>query len=255
LSEETLQRYYKSCHEYYSKLKEREKNFETWFSKYYKFLSVNQKKVLVLDVGCGIGQVASKLAEEGLECVGVDISPIGIRTAVRGLKKNTNAFFIVASTYSLPFKQEAFGTVGCFDLLEHLNNPEKCLDEMLRTLKQNGTIVVASPNLLCPVYVKGVKQKIQNTRKLLSKIVNSNADPVFGHLEPKLDWTGKEVGFDLDATTCTDPMTLRKLLKNKKTKLVYQSSYLGSKQSLEKLSKFPLIRSIGAGIFLVGKKK
>ena len=253
LSEENLQQYYKSCREYFFKLQE--KNFKTWFSKYYKFLSANRKEGLILDVGCGVGQVVAKIAEKGSECVGVDVSPIAIKTAAGELNKNTNAFFIVASGYNLPFKQETFNTVGCFDILEHLNDPRKCLDEMFRVLRRNGTIIIASPNLLCPVYAKGFKQKILNTKKLFSKIIESDAKLHFEHVKPKLDWSGKEVGKDLDATTITDPITIKKLLKKKKVKIIYQSSYLGTKQSIEKLSKLPLIRSIGGGIFIAGKKE
>jgi len=253
LSEENLQRYYKSCHEYFSKLKE--KDFKTWFSKYYKFLSANKKEGLILDVGCGVGQVVVKIAGEGSECVGVDISPIAIKTAAKESKKNINAFFIVASSYNLPFRQEAFSTVGCFDLLEHLNDPEKCLDEMFQALRRNGTIIIASPNLLCPVYAKGLKQKISNLQKLFSKIVESDVKLNFEHIKPKLDWSGKEVGKDLDATTITDPITIKRILKKKGIKLIYQSSYLGSKRSIEKLSKLPLLRSIGGGIFIAGKKE
>ena len=253
MSKENLQRYYKSCYAYFRDLKE--KDFKTWFSKYYKFLGSNRKEGLILDVGCGVGQVVTKIAEDGSECVGVDISPIAIRTAIKESRKNLNALFIVASGYNLPFKRETFNTVGCFDILEHLDDPEKCLNEMLQVLKPNGTIIIASPNLLCPVYAKGFKQKILSLEKLFSKIIRSEAKLSFEHVEPRLDWSGKEVGKDLDATTLIDPITIKKFLKKKKVKLVYQSSYLGSKQSIEKLSKLPLIRNIGGGIFIAGEKE
>ena len=253
MSEENLQRYYKSCHEYFSKLQEKE--FKTWFSKYYKFLGANRKEGLILDVGCGVGQVVAKIAEDGSECVGIDISPIAIKTATRESSENINAFFVVASGYHLPFKQETFNTVGCFDTLEHLNNPRKCLDEMLRVLNPKGTIIVASPNLLCPIYAKGLEQKILSLEKLFSKIIEPDAQLNFEHVKPKLDWSGKEVGKDLDATTLVDPITIKKILKNKKVKIIYQSSYLGSKQSIEKLSTLPFFRSVGGGIFIAGKKE
>ena len=252
MSEENLQQYYKSCHEYFSKLQE--KDFKIWFSKYYKFLSSNRNEGLILDVGCGVGQVVAKIAEEGSECVGVDVSPIAIKTAVREVRKSTSAFFMIASGYNLPFRQETFYTVGCFDMLEHLNNPTKCLNEMSRVLKQNGTIIIASPNLLCPVYAKGFKQKISNLKKLFSKIVGLNGELNFEHVKPKLDWSGKEVGYDLDATTITDPITIKKLLKKKKIQVIYQSSYLGTRLLIEKLSKLPFIRNVGGGIFIAGKK-
>lgn len=252
MDEERLQNYYKSCHEYFNQLQEEE--FDTRFLKYYKSLSSRKKNKLILDVGCGVGQVVIKLAKDGLDSVGIDVSPIAIKIGVEGAKKNPHAFFVVASGYQLPFKQEAFEVAGCLDVLEHLKDPELCLSEMLRVIKKEGIIVVASPNLLCPVYADGFKRRASNMKKLFLKIIRENEKVGFERIKPRLDWTGKEVGRDLDAINIIDPITIKKILERRKVKIVYQSSYLGSRRKiLERLSTLPLFRSVGGGIFLVGK--
>ncbi len=252
MDEEKLQKYYKSCNEYFNRLQEEE--FETRFLKYYESLSSVKKNKWILDVGCGVGQVVIKLTKDGLESVGIDISPIAIKLAVESAKKNPHAFFIVASGYHLPFKQEAFEVACCLDVLEHLKDPELCLSEMLRVIKEEGKIVVASPNLLCPVYADGFKCGASNLKKLFSKIIWGNKKVGFERIKPRLDWSGKEVGRDLDAITIIDPITIKSILERRKVKIVYQSSYLGSRRKiLEMLSTLPLFRSVGGGIFLMGK--
>lgn len=213
-----------------------------------------KRKGLVLDVGCGVGQVVIKLAEEKFQSVGIDVSPIAIKLAVKSAERNPHAFFMVASGYNLPFKQGAFDVVGCFDLLEHLDDPEVCIDEMLKVMKENGYIIIASPNLLCPVYGKELKRKLLNMKRLLLKMIKRDEKNSFEHIRPKLDWSGREVGYDLDAITLVDSITIKRLLKRKKVKVTYQSSYLGSRNKLvEKLSTLPLLRNIGGGIFVIGK--
>ena len=80
MSEEKLQRYYKFCRKYFDKLGE--KKFKDWFLKYYVFLCNDKMSKVVLDVGCGAGQVVHKLAEVGSFSVGIDLSPIAINLAV-----------------------------------------------------------------------------------------------------------------------------------------------------------------------------
>jgi len=246
-----IQRFYITNREYFLRLKE--KKFERWFLKYYKHLKGSGGK-LILDVGCGVGQVVNRLACDGLEAVGVDLSPIGIRIAKK--ERSRNASFIVASCYNLPFKDGCFRTVGCFDLLEHLENPESCIEEMVRVTMDDGTLIVASPNLLCPTYARGFKDLLLRTGKLIKRVLGGGCEEAqVEHLEPALDDPNIIFGRDLDAVTLIDPVTVRSILKRKGVNITYQSSYLGTKRLIEGLSTLPLLRSIGGGIFLVGTKR
>ncbi len=53
MDEERLQKYYKSCNEYFKKLKGEE--FDTLFLKHYKILHSEKKEKRVLDVRCDVG--------------------------------------------------------------------------------------------------------------------------------------------------------------------------------------------------------
>jgi len=236
------------------------KEFGLWFSKYYRLLRSSREKGLILDVGCGVGQVATKLAEDGFGSVGIDVSPSAIRLSVKGSEKSEYVSFIVASCYNLPFKEQTFQVVGCLYLLEHLSDPEACLDEMLRVVKEKGNIVVVSPNFLHALFLRRPKlEMVLNIKRLLRARarIKTHKKVCFEHIEPKLDWSGRKVGCDLDAITLTDPITIKELLKKKGVEIVYHSWYHGDVglkgEVIDKLATMPLFRNLGGGIFIVGK--
>ncbi len=247
---EDTQRFYKTSIRYFVKLQEKE--FEKWFLKYHKHLK-GHKGGLILDVGCGAGQVVNKLAVDGLAAIGIDISLVGIKLSHKA-RSNTQASFIVASCYKMPFRGNTFDAIGCFDVLEHLINPELCMDEMIRVTVDDGKIIIASPNLICPVYANNLKSRLRTMKKLLQRLVRFKGETNFEHREPILDDSAEDIGRDLDAVTLLDPVTVKKILTKKRVTITYQSSYLGSRKIIEVLSRLPLLRNIGGGIFLVGRK-
>lgn len=250
-TEEDIQRFYRTNRRYFSKLKEKE--FDDWFKKYHKSLTTAEEG-MILDVGCGTGQVVNRLAADGLEAIGIDISPVGIRLS-NAARSSTEASFIIASSYKLPFRDNIFNAVGCLDVLEHLSLPEQCIDDMIRVAIEEGKIVIASPNLLCPIYAKNPRRALSMMKTLFQRLFNSERTPTFEHREPVLDDSETDIERDLDAITLLDPSTLKRLLVRRGIKITSQSSYLGSKKTIEILSRLPVLRSIGGGIFLVGKKR
>ena len=245
-----INRFYRTNEEYFSRLGEKE--FRKWFQKYHTHLRSHDGS-LVLDVGCGVGQVVDRLARDGSTAIGVDISPIGIKTyAMR--KRIQQASFIVATCYKMPFRDNVFNSVGCLGVLEHLDNPELCMQEMTRVTMHYGKVVIASPNLLCPVYAGSFRVMLENVKVLLKKIFRSGESATFEHREPVLHDSGRVIEKDLDAVTLTDSVTVGRLMTQKGIKITYQSSYLGSRRIIDVLSTLPLLRSIGGGIFLVGRK-
>ena len=90
----------------------------------------------ILNVGIGSGPLTEKLRKSG-EVVGVDVSLGLLKKA-----KKRGAEPILADAENLPFKAESFDSAVCMGTLGHLENPEKALREMHRTLKPNAPIVV-----------------------------------------------------------------------------------------------------------------
>ncbi|MCW4028773.1 MAG: class I SAM-dependent methyltransferase [Candidatus Bathyarchaeota archaeon] len=94
-----------------------------------------------LDVGCAFGYTSGVLAELGYETYGTDISAWGTKQA----KQQTCGEFLVCDAQNnLPFSADTFDLVTCFDVLEHLPNPEKALQGMFDAVKT--TVICTTPN-------------------------------------------------------------------------------------------------------------
>jgi SAM-dependent methyltransferase len=93
----------------------------------------------VLEVGCGAGGMAKaiKSYRPDLEVYGCDISHQAIRTAERNPQGVT---FREGNAYDLPFEDESFSAVVVFDLLEHLERPDRAVAEAARVLRSNGLL-------------------------------------------------------------------------------------------------------------------
>lgn len=103
----------------------------------YALRALKGIKGRVLDVGCGAGDFveAIKYYRPDLELYGIDISKKTIGIAKKRIKK---AKFEVANAEKLPFKDNFFDAVVCFDVIEHVEFPVKALCEAQRVLKPGG---------------------------------------------------------------------------------------------------------------------
>jgi SAM-dependent methyltransferase len=99
----------------------------------------------VLDAACGTGYGANILAGAGAKSVvGIDRAEHVIEFASR--QAHTPATFRVADLLDLPFPDNTFDVVICFEAIEHVATPERALDELRRVLEPNGVLAVSSPN-------------------------------------------------------------------------------------------------------------
>lgn len=91
----------------------------------------------VLEVGCGAGMfaVAIKKHLPVLKVYGCDIDKRAINLA---RKRKREVDFRYGDLYKLPFGSASFDAVVSFDVLEHLEKPDKALDEIRRVLKKGG---------------------------------------------------------------------------------------------------------------------
>lgn len=109
----------------------------------------------ILDVGCGSGALISDLAKIGFNCVGIDISKIGIKRAKQIAKKrriNKRLSVILGDAENLPLRENSFDLVVCTNVLEHLINPMKSLKEMIRVVEVSGGLIISAPNMGSPIW-------------------------------------------------------------------------------------------------------
>lgn len=94
-----------------------------------------------LDVGCGVGFVVELLGGPmfGLEAWGVDVSRVGVERARARLGHDR---VVHAPPGPLPFPDERFGLVTCFDVFEHLDEGDArpLARELRRVLRPGGLL-------------------------------------------------------------------------------------------------------------------
>ena len=106
------------------------------------FLNGLGEDLLVLDAACGDGIQAEKIVDAH-KIVGVDLSITRIKRAQKRVK---NGLFANGDIYSLPFHSNTFDVAILGEIIEHLYEPKKALEEIKRALKPNGYLIVDIPS-------------------------------------------------------------------------------------------------------------
>ena len=101
-----------------------------------EFLGNTPKKSSILDVGCGEGILVEKFRNMGYNLRGMDLN-------------YSSEYVKKGDITKIPFKNTEFDVILCLDVIEHLDfeDQKKALDEINRILKDNGTLLLAIPNL------------------------------------------------------------------------------------------------------------
>lgn len=136
----------------------------------------------ILDIGCGNGDKIEyfKKLKTTKEVVGIDI-------AQDILKGKTNR--VCADAQYPPFKSDIFDSVICSELLEHLPNPELCVNEIHRILKKGGVVFISTPVLniplpiLIPIFRKISGAKLEKGEHLHVFSTKKLCNIIEGHLE------------------------------------------------------------------------
>jgi len=103
----------------------------------------------ILDVGCGLGTLAIKIANanpdalvHGIDLLDSVIEQCRFNARVEGVN---NTKFVAASAYELPFEDRYFDAVTCFFMLHHLDDISRALKDIKRILKPTGGVFAVEP--------------------------------------------------------------------------------------------------------------
>lgn len=101
-----------------------------------------RNKYIILDAGCGTGSNITFFNQFGTT-YGIDISSIATKFCrLRGIKN-----VVTGDVSKLPYKDNFFDIVSCMDVLEHIENEQKVIKELLRVLKPDGELILTVPAL------------------------------------------------------------------------------------------------------------
>ncbi|MDC0325663.1 class I SAM-dependent methyltransferase [bacterium] len=188
----------------------------SFYQKYIDALVPDSQDLPVLDVGCGVGQVVASLSQKGINAYGVDVSHPNIEQAQRH-----SDLCQVYDGKVLPYSDSKFAVVGAFNVLEHVEEPERFLEELVRVMRPGGKIVISSPNFFRVLgfrdyhpRMRGIGNKLSNLRRLLQKrkiLKGSYTRWRFDRMEPivKEPFTP-----DDDAIIATNPMEISAFLRH-----------------------------------------
>jgi ubiquinone/menaquinone biosynthesis C-methylase UbiE len=110
----------------------------------YRFAAAMVRGRRVLDAGCGVGWGSRILLDHGAASVdGVDIDESAVRESRVRCPAGT---FVRGDLTDLPYPEQRFEMITCFEAIEHVENPFRGLDEFRRVLAPGGIVLVSSPN-------------------------------------------------------------------------------------------------------------
>lgn len=103
---------------------------------------IPEEAASIKEIGCGAGYSTERIiaARPAAKVTGSDIDPVLVEMAQ---KRNPKNEFSVESVYKLPDADNSYDVVICLEVLEHLEEPEKALEELIRITK--STLIVSTP--------------------------------------------------------------------------------------------------------------
>ncbi len=152
----------------------------------------------ILDVGCGEGFVAESFlrAMPAVSITGFDPYEPSVNAA---RLRNPRGTFQVADIYEIPFDDNAFDVVCCFEVLEHLHDAPVALTELARVAKSAVVLSVPHEPFFClsnaargknlDVTPRGSDPDHRNfwSREALGHFVQTEMDVV--HLTGSIPWS------------------------------------------------------------------
>ena len=103
------------------------------------------KDIKVMEIGSGLGYTTYSINKYGFNCVGVDISNDAVKKAI----DNYGDYYKQLDIFDLNKEMlNQFDLIIMTEVIEHINNPVEFLEATKKYLKDDGKILVTTPNKL-----------------------------------------------------------------------------------------------------------
>jgi SAM-dependent methyltransferase len=99
------------------------------------------KSSIAVEVGCGTGANLRTLGSAGLYTIGVDRSTYALKL----VRSKDELPLLAGDLNNLPFKTKSVGLIIAMDILEHLEDDGRGINESYRVLKKNGLLIITVP--------------------------------------------------------------------------------------------------------------
>ncbi len=148
-----MDKYYNSSSGYLNHLNKKRGGYFNYYTYFLgKYLAQSKSASRVLELGCGDGYTTFLLSRKypKLSFLGTDVSNKFISYA-RGHFSRKNLVYKVADSLSLPFNTRSIDVVTSTDVIEHIPDVPKWLDESIRVLKRGGLLIIVTGNHFSPI--------------------------------------------------------------------------------------------------------
>jgi 2-polyprenyl-6-hydroxyphenyl methylase/3-demethylubiquinone-9 3-methyltransferase len=107
----------------------------------------NFEGLKALDIGCGCGFLAEEFARLGFSVTGVDPSEVAVTTArTHAAKEGLDIRYLVGAGEDLPVDSSVFDVVYCCDVLEHVSDVPRVIEETVRVMKPGALYLFDTVN-------------------------------------------------------------------------------------------------------------
>ena len=122
-----------------------------------------------IDCGCGINGMVRTYGKYAKKAIGVDLIDI-----------KGNEEFVKADIKALPFPSSYADLITLRFVVEHFQDENNYLPELIRTLKKGGKIIIITTNLLSPIiFIPRLLLPYPLKNKILTKLFKVTDDDVF----------------------------------------------------------------------------
>lgn len=104
------------------------------------------KNVKLLDAGCGTGWFSQKALSYQAKVYSLDLGDKLLEKTAE--KCDYKSKLIKGDILALPFQNNYFDIVISSEVIEHTHKPKKAIAELVRVLKENGILILTTPNKL-----------------------------------------------------------------------------------------------------------
>ena len=159
----------------------------------------------VLDLGCAGGFMAEELARRGALVTGIDPAAQAIAAArAHAQDERLDIRYDVGVGEALPYADHAFDAVVCVDVLEHVADLQRVMEEVFRVLKPGGAFLFDTINRN-PLSRLAVVTVAEDMLRLLPR---GTHDPDMFIRPDELRQALKAAGFDVGPFTGLGPRGL-----------------------------------------------
>lgn len=116
-------------------------------TKINKLVQSNKKPIIIIEVGCGMGFLTETLSRKipQASLYASDISKYACMVVKKNVK-NKNLKICIQNAENLNYPCNFADCILAFDLVEHLHRPNKFFAQAMRVLKNNGVLLLSTPN-------------------------------------------------------------------------------------------------------------